>query len=146
MQIDKNYTNITQKIHMNGFVKWWCKRGFLIGLMALSLVATMLLSLPLSAQTASRLPTTELRGVWLTNVDSKVLFEKQRLDNALQNLKDLNFNIVYPTVWNWGWTLYPSQVAQRVIGRGLDPEPGLQGRDMLKEVVEEGHEKGFAFG
>ncbi|PAX52850.1 glycoside hydrolase family 10 protein [Brunnivagina elsteri] len=129
---------------MNEFVKWWYKRGFLTGLMALSLIATMLLSLPLSAQTASRLPTTELRGVWLTNVDSNVLFEKQRLDKALQNLKDLNFNIVYPTVWNWGWTLYPSQVAKRVIGKELDPEPGLQGRDMLKEVVEEGHEKGLA--
>lgn len=144
MQIGKNYTRITQKIHMNWFVKWWCKRGFLAGLMALSMVVTMLLSLPLSAQTASRLPTTELRGVWLTNIDSNVLFEKQRLDKALQNLKDLNFNIVYPTVWNWGWTLYPSQVAKRVIGKELDPEPGLQGRDMLKEVVEEGHEKGLA--
>jgi uncharacterized lipoprotein YddW (UPF0748 family) len=128
---------------MNWFLKWWYKRGFLTRLMALSLLTTMLLSLPLSAQTASRLPMTELRGVWLTNIDSNVLFEKQRLNNALQNLKDLNFNIVYPTVWNWGWTLYPSKVAKRVIGRELDPEPGLQGRDMLKEVVEEGHEKGL---
>ncbi|BAZ39983.1 hypothetical protein NIES4101_59430 [Calothrix sp. NIES-4101] len=128
---------------MNWFVKWSRKRSFLTGLVALSMAVTMLFSLPLSAQTASRLPRTELRGVWLTNIDSNVLFEKQRLDNALQSLKDLNFNIVYPTVWNWGWTLYPSKVAERVIGKRLDPEPGLQGRDMLKEVVEKGHEKGL---
>jgi uncharacterized lipoprotein YddW (UPF0748 family) len=46
-------------------------------------------------------------------------------------------------VWNWGYTLYPSQVAGRVIGRSLDPTPGLQGRDLLKEVVSEGHKLGL---
>nr|WP_241829365.1 glycoside hydrolase family 10 protein [Desertifilum tharense] len=84
-------------------------------------------------------PVTELRGVWMTNIDSDVLFSASRLSDALQRLKQLNFNTVYPTVWNWGYTLYPSAVAQREIGRSLDPTPGLQGRDMLKEVVEQGH-------
>jgi uncharacterized lipoprotein YddW (UPF0748 family) len=113
------------------------KSWFLASLLVLSLFVTSLSGMPLSAQT----PKQELRGVWLTNIDSKVLFEKKRLDNALQKLKDLNFNVVYPTVWNWGWTLYPSQVAEGVIGKKLDPEPGLQGRDMLKEAVELGHAK-----
>ncbi|MBF2066789.1 MAG: glycoside hydrolase family 10 protein [Calothrix sp. C42_A2020_038] len=126
----------------------WCVNGngkqrYFAALMVLSLAVTMFFSLPTTAQMASRLPNSELRGVWLTNIDSNVLFEKQRLNDALQRLKELNFNIVYPTVWNWGWTLYPSKVAQRVIGRNLDPEPGLQGRDMLKEVVESGHAKGL---
>ncbi|NES96709.1 MAG: family 10 glycosylhydrolase [Desertifilum sp. SIO1I2] len=84
-------------------------------------------------------PVTELRGVWMTNIDSDVLFSASRLSDALQRLKQLNFNTVYPTVWNWGYTLYPSTVAQREIGRSLDPTPGLQNRDMLKEVVEQGH-------
>lgn len=119
------------------------KQRYFAALVALSLAVTMLFSLPTTAQIPSRLPASELRGVWLTNIDSNVLFDKQRLNNALARLKELNFNIVYPTVWNWGWTLYPSKVAQRVIGRDLDPEPGLQGRDMLKEVVESGHAKGL---
>ena len=92
-------------------------------------------------------PTTqaaELRGVWLTNVDSNVLFERHRLTKALQRLRELNFNTVYPTVWNWGYTLYPSPVAKRVIGRSLDPQPGLQGRDILLEIVKQGHQKGIA--
>lgn len=89
-------------------------------------------------------PTAELRGVWLTNVDSNVLFEKTRLSNAIQRLKELNFNTLYPTVWNWGYTLYPSDVAKNVIGRSLDPEPGLKGRDILKEIVDQGHQKGMA--
>lgn len=129
---------------MNRFVKWCRKRSFFAGLLSLSLIATLLLSLPISAKTPSAVAASELRGVWLTNIDSNVLFGRERLDRALLSLKQLNFNIVYPTVWNWGWTLYPSKVAQRVIGRSLDPEPGLQGRDMLKEVVENGHEKGLA--
>lgn len=88
-------------------------------------------------------PRTEIRGVWLTNIDSEVLFSKQNLSNGLQQLAQLNFNTVYPTVWNWGHTLYPSKVAESVIGRAVDPEPGLQDRDMLAEIVEQGHQKGF---
>ncbi len=86
----------------------------------------------------------EIRGVWLTNIDSDVLFEKTRLANAIQRLDELNFNTLYPTVWNWGYTLYPSAVAQKEIGRSLDPEPRLQGRDILKEIVDQGHQKGMA--
>ncbi|GAA6620297.1 glycoside hydrolase family 10 protein [Scytonema sp. NUACC26] len=114
--------------------------GFLV---AFSLVTTVMLSVPSFAQNNLRPQTFELRGVWLTNIDSDVLFDRNRLQNALQTLKNLNFNTVYPTIWNWGYTLYPSKVAQKVIGRSLDPVPGLQGRDMLKEVVEGGHKKGL---
>ncbi|NEQ21547.1 MAG: family 10 glycosylhydrolase, partial [Microcoleus sp. SIO2G3] len=95
----------------------------------------------------------ELRGVWLTNIDSNVLFSSQNVTNAIQRLKELNFNTVYPTVWNWGYTLYPSQVAERVTGRAvrlvtpldvsLNPDLGVQGRDMLKEMVEQGHKNGL---
>jgi uncharacterized lipoprotein YddW (UPF0748 family) len=121
----------------------YIKRLFLGLLVALSLVTVVLLSVPSLAQNSVRSQTFELRGVWLTNIDSNVLFDRNRLQSALQTLKNLNFNTVYPTIWNWGYTLYPSKVAQKVIGRSLDPVPGLQGRDMLKEVVEGGHKKGL---
>jgi len=95
----------------------------------------------------------ELRGVWLTNIDSNVLFSQPSVSDAIERLQELNFNTLYPTVWNWGYTLYPSQVAERVLGRAvrlvtpvdasLDPDLGTQGRDMLKEMVEQGHQKGM---
>lgn len=85
----------------------------------------------------------EIRGVWLTNIDSDVLFSRSRLIEGLEKLKDLNFNTIYPTVWNGGYTLYPSLVAQTVMGKSLDPEPGLQGRDMLAESIEQGHQRGL---
>jgi uncharacterized lipoprotein YddW (UPF0748 family) len=77
----------------------------------------------------------EIRGVWLTNIDSDVLYRRDRLQSAMKKLRELNFNTIYPTVWNCGYTLYPSQVAQKLVGRSLHPEPGLKNRDLLKEVV-----------
>ena len=86
----------------------------------------------------------ELRGVWLTNIDSDVLFSRQTLNDAIANLADLNFNTLYPTVWNWGYTLYPSEVAEAVSGKAIDPTEGLQGRDILQEIIEQGHRQQMA--
>ncbi|MEL7331412.1 MAG: glycoside hydrolase family 10 protein [Cyanobacteria bacterium J06560_2] len=94
-------------------------------------------------------PANELRGVWMTNIDSDVLFSRETLEKALDQLAALNFNTVYPTVWNWGYTLFPSAVAERTTGykQGLYPDLGQSGRqdaleaaqgdrDMLLEVIE----------
>jgi uncharacterized lipoprotein YddW (UPF0748 family) len=88
-------------------------------------------------------PLTELRGVWLTNVDSDVLFSRAKLEQAVQRLQRLNFNTIYPTIWNGGYTLYPSPTAERVYGKAVEPIPEFQGRDMLAEAVEIGHAKGL---
>ncbi|MEL6382389.1 MAG: glycoside hydrolase family 10 protein [Cyanobacteria bacterium J06626_18] len=94
----------------------------------------------------------ELRGVWITNVDSQVLFTSEALEDSLQRLADSHFNTVYPAVWSWGYTLYPSQVGQRETGykQGLYPDLEDEGRndelenaqgdrDMLLEIVESAH-------
>ncbi|MGD1854511.1 MAG: glycoside hydrolase family 10 protein [Leptolyngbyaceae cyanobacterium] len=103
------------------------------------------------------IPDQELRGAWLTNIDSQVLFSRQALATGLQRLAQLNFNTVYPTVWNWGYTLYPSAVAQRTLGykQGLYPDldntgernetlEAAQGdRDMLQELIDMAHPLGL---
>lgn len=83
----------------------------------------------------------EIRGVWLTNVDSDVLFAKDKTAEAIALLAEANFNTLYPTVWNWGYTLYPSPVSEAVTGLALDPTEGLQERDVLAEIITAGHEK-----
>jgi uncharacterized lipoprotein YddW (UPF0748 family) len=93
--------------------------------------------------TPSTQPTSELRGVWLTNVDSDVLFSRAKLERAAQRLKRLNFNTIYPTIWNGGYTLYPSPAAEKAFGKPVYPIPELQGRDMLAEAVEVGHANGI---
>ncbi len=86
----------------------------------------------------------EIRGVWLTNIDSDVMFSRDRLTKTVQELADANLNTLYPAVWNWGYTLYPSETAKQTIGVAYDPRPeavGLNDRDMLKEFVEQGHQR-----
>ncbi len=100
----------------------------------------------------------EIRGVWITNVDSDVLFTRDRLATAIKDLRQLNFNTIYPVVWNWGYTTYPSSVANRIVGssfmpkrsagllvgRQLTQSEGLEGRDVLSELVTQGHKRGIA--
>ncbi|MBW4473652.1 MAG: glycoside hydrolase family 10 protein [Stenomitos rutilans HA7619-LM2] len=112
-----------------------------------SLVLLASVSLPMTAQSASQAiaPRQEIRGVWLTNVDSAVLFKATVLQDAVQQLARLNFNTLYPAVWNWGYTTYPSAVAKQAIGAAVDPRPiGLEGRDSLAELVQQAHQKSIA--
>jgi uncharacterized lipoprotein YddW (UPF0748 family) len=81
------------------------------------------------------------RGVWITNVDSKVLLSHQTIKAAVQHLSELRFNTLYPVVWNRGHTLYPSQVAATAIGCSC--QPNFQGRDMLAELIHEAKANGF---
>lgn len=76
----------------------------------------------------------ELRGVWLTNIDSDVLFQRDHLSTALQRLHELNFNTVYPTVWNWGYTLYPSRVAKGRSGDRSIQRQDCNGETSLKKL------------
>jgi len=97
-------------------------------------------------------PARETRGVWLTNVDSQVLFSTQALESAVNRLADLNFNTLYPVVWNYGHTLYPSATAKRELGVSQHlmgdlraPGPASESdRDMVQEAIAFGHARGMA--
>jgi uncharacterized lipoprotein YddW (UPF0748 family) len=66
-----------------------------------------------------------------------------RVNRALHQLSELNFNTVYPVVWNRGHTFYPSAVAERVMGRAQDQvlEIVRMGQDVLAEIVKQGHKQ-----
>ncbi|MBE9114190.1 family 10 glycosylhydrolase, partial [Nodosilinea sp. LEGE 07298] len=97
-------------------------------------------------------PLREMRGVWLTNVDSQVLFSTEALQSAVNRLADLNFNTLYPVVWNYGHTLYPSATAKRELGVSQHlygdlraPGPASESdRDMMQEAIDMGHARGMA--
>jgi uncharacterized lipoprotein YddW (UPF0748 family) len=136
-------------------------RSWLVFLFALALIlatASSTLSYPVSLSTNStEIPAAEiltsqakcatkqeLRGVWLTNIDSQVLFSPKTLKKAIARLAELNFNTLYPTVWNWGYTLYPSEVAEKATGYSLDPHEKLQNRDVLQEIIDRGQKQNMA--
>jgi uncharacterized lipoprotein YddW (UPF0748 family) len=84
----------------------------------------------------------ELRGVWLTNVDSRVLESRERIVEAVEFLRQHNFNVIFPVVWNKSVTMYPSLTMERMFGILIDTL--YRGRDPLAEVVEEAHARGIA--
>jgi uncharacterized lipoprotein YddW (UPF0748 family) len=93
---------------------------------------------PVPTNLIATIPDSEIRGAWLTNVDSEILFSRQALSTALDRLAQHNFNTVYPAVWAWGYTLYPSAVATRVFGvkQGLFPDVHNLGRDEAAEALQ----------
>ncbi len=84
----------------------------------------------------------ELRGVWLTNVDSDVLESREQIAEAMQFLADHHFNVVFPVVWNDAKTLYPSTVMEQLFGQPIDDD--YEERDPLAEVIEEAHSRNIA--
>ncbi len=83
--------------------------------------------------------TEAVRGVWMTNVDSDVLFSKEGIVEAVKLCKDYKINTIFVVTWNKGYTLYPSDVMKDLIGEEIDP--ALKGRDPLKELIEEAHKE-----
>ncbi len=113
------------------------------------ILCLMTFSFPSSSvdhQQTSNPRTTEIRGVWLTNVASGVLFVPWGINRALNQLSALNFNTVYPVVWNRGYTFYQSAVAQKFTGS--DTQPLLKfmhgGRDFLAKLIELAKPKGLS--
>jgi uncharacterized lipoprotein YddW (UPF0748 family) len=84
----------------------------------------------------------KVRGVWLTNVASDVLDSEANIEAAIKLLSETGFNVVFPVVWNKGYTLYPSAVMEKHFGTKfkLDPKYQAQGRDPLKELVKAANE------
>lgn len=74
-----------------------------------------------------------IRGVWITNTDSKVLHSRQNIAEAMNFLAATGFNVVFPDVWNKGFTLYPSQMMRSHFGVEIAPQ--FAGRDPLAEIV-----------
>ncbi len=90
--------------------------------------------------------TTEIRGVWITNVASGVLFVPWGIDRAVDQLSALNFNTIYPVVWNRGQTFYKSAIAQSVTGSNSQPILTLihGGQDVLAKIVKLAKPKGLS--
>ncbi len=127
-------------MHLRLKPNWFRLRNpILIVLSGLSFAIAVLTAQP----TAANIPSNqEIRAVWLTTNDTEVLLDQPKLEAAMTQLAQLNFNTVYPVVWNAGYVMYPSIVAQRA---EIQPfvRRGYQGQDMLKDVIEKAHQRGI---
>lgn len=84
----------------------------------------------------------EIRGVWMTNHDMAILRDPSALGFALKQLARLNFNTIYPVVWNGGYTLHPSDVARNLNIPHV--YRGSQDQDILANLIEQAHQEGLS--
>ena len=113
----------------------------LLPLLFLVSLVTVLLSGSVTSATAQTVRQ-EIRGVWITLNDMDILKDRIKLKDAIGQLRRLNFNTVYPVVWNSGYVMYPSAVAQRT---GIQPfvYAGSDGQDLIADVTAQAHQQGL---
>jgi len=125
-----NYHNLFLHFHQK-LLKPLFRSWLLISLITVFWVNTLT---PVNAQ----VPRQEIRGVWITNNDLNILKDRAKVQEAVTQLRELNFNTVYPVVWNAGYVMYPSQVA-----KDLEIQPfvfkGLDGHDILADLIDRSH-------
>lgn len=117
----------------------WYQRIFknlFIGLFLISLSTVLLTNdfIPANAQ----MPRQEIRGVWVTNNDLNIFKDRAKVTDAVTKLRQLNFNTIYPVVWNSGYVMYPSNVA-----KSIDIQPfvfrGSDNHDILADIINQAH-------
>ncbi len=89
----------------------------------------------------------EFRAVKITNVDSDILFDDQKIAEGMDYLASIGINVILPVVWNshgadGDYTLYPSEVMENYFGRAMHPVFPV-GRDPLQRVIIEAHRNGM---
>ncbi|MEH2467536.1 glycoside hydrolase family 10 protein [Nostoc sp.] len=90
----------------------------------------------------AQLPRQEIRGVWMTTNDFDTLKSRDKVQDAVSQLQQMNLNTIYPVVWNSGYVMYPSALAQHA---GIQPfvYKGSDGHDILADLITQAHHKGL---
>ncbi len=85
----------------------------------------------------------EVRAAWLTNVDSNVLSSDVNITEAMDYLASIGVNVVFPVVYNKGYTLYPSKIMNGLFSAPVLPGSPFVNRDFLERLVIEAHRNGI---
>ncbi|MCC5620475.1 glycoside hydrolase family 10 protein [Nostoc sp. CHAB 5715] len=122
---------------------WWLLRKRLLPLLCLiSFLAVLLLNsfAPAVAQLPPQ-PRQEIRGVWLSGNDFSVFRNRSQVLATMSQLRQLNFNTVYPVVWNDGYTYYPSAIMQKM---GIPFFfKGTDGQDVIADIISQARREGL---
>ncbi len=115
-------------------------RWLLPVLMLCGLLLAMVPVLP--APSAAQATRSEIRGVWMTTNDMSTMRDRTKLRAAMDQLKEMHFNTVYPVVWNSGYAIHTSEVTRARKIQSFSYK-GLEGQDIVADVISEGHAKGM---
>ncbi|MEH2291175.1 family 10 glycosylhydrolase [Nostoc sp.] len=121
---------------------WLLKKRLLPLLCLISFFLVLLLNsfAPAVAQLPPQ-PRQEIRGVWLSGNDFSVFRNRSQVQTAMSQLRQLNFNTVYPVVWNDGYTQYPSAIMQKM---GIPFFfKGIDGQDVIADIITQARRQGL---
>ncbi|MGV0104457.1 putative lipoprotein YddW, UPF0748 family [Nostoc sp. DSM 114160] len=121
---------------------WILKKRLLPLLCLISFFLVLLLNsfAPAVAQLPPQ-PRQEIRGVWLSGNDFSVFRNRSQVQAAMSQLRQLNFNTVYPVVWNDGYTQYPSAIMQK---EGIPFFfKGIDGQDVIADIITQARRQGL---
>ena len=116
---------------------------------ALSLPFTLLMAPPATygqstdvLLSKSRLPSVERKqalGVWLTNSPSPLYYDQRNIKQAVDELEQAGFSVLYPNVWSRGTTFHTSEFAP------LEPSLKTAGVkvDPICTLSKEAHKRGM---
>ncbi|MBD2682756.1 MULTISPECIES: family 10 glycosylhydrolase [Nostoc] len=119
---------------------WWLLKKRLLPLLCL-ISFFAVLQLNSFAPAVAQLPRQEIRGVWLSGNDFSVFRNRSQVQDAMSQLRKLNFNTVYPVVWNDGYTQYPSAIMQK---KGIPFFfKGTEGQDVIADIISQARSQGL---
>ncbi|MBD2448413.1 glycoside hydrolase family 10 protein [Nostoc sp. FACHB-152] len=122
-------------------ISWHSIGRFLPVLFAVSFTAVVLGNFTPATAQIPQSPRQEIRGVWLTNNDFDIMKHQAKVQETMAQLRQLNFNTVYPLVWNDGYTKYPSEVAQQL---GIPFFfKGAEGQDVIADIISQSRRQGL---
>ena len=82
-----------------------------------------------------------LRGAWVTTTASTALNSAADIKTTVSNFRAAGLSHIFVVVYNNARTVYPSTVMQNLIGKNI--KEGFEGRDPLKELIDEAHAVGM---
>ncbi|MEL7237940.1 MAG: family 10 glycosylhydrolase, partial [Planctomycetota bacterium] len=82
-----------------------------------------------------------VRGTWMTTTANDALASPKQTAKSMKTLAHKGFNTVYVECWKNGYTEFPSDVMDELIGvpMKINNTPAELQRDLLGEMIREGH-------
>jgi uncharacterized lipoprotein YddW (UPF0748 family) len=97
----------------------------------------------------------EVRGTWITTTANSHIATPGDTAQTMRRLAEMGLNTVYVETWKNGYTQFPSETLERVIGVDRrpalvkqdpgDPDVAAPPRDLLHETLTEAHRNGLTF-
>ncbi len=97
----------------------------------------------------------EVRGTWITTTANTAIATPENTAKTMKRLREIGLNTVYVEVWKNGYTQFPSEALNKVVGVKMRPNQFPQDpsdsadtlkrapRDLLQETLIEAHRNGL---